>query len=137
MSLFEYIGKRIKTLRTNFGTKGISQDRLAKAVGVAPNTVSRWETATYRPSVEDLVNLSRFFGISVGDFFPGKSAKPEQLPDLLAIVEYLKPEDVEKLKSYAEFLRAQSLQPRKGRKRNPPLRDFWKNPGAKAAQTGA
>lgn len=129
MTLFEYIGKRIKTLRTNFGIRGISQARLADAVGVPHNTVSRWETATYRPGVEDLVNLSQFFGVPIGYFFPDKSAKTEQLPELLEIAHHLRPEDIEKLRSYAEFLMAQSLQAKKGRKRS--LRNFWKKPVSK------
>jgi len=35
------------------------------------NTISRWETATYKPSISDLERLARFFGVPVSDFFPG------------------------------------------------------------------
>ena len=74
MSLFAYVGQRIKELRTSFGDgKGISQDALARSLGIAPNTVSRWETATYNPSIEDLDKLARFFGTSILDFFPSEN----------------------------------------------------------------
>jgi hypothetical protein len=32
----------------------VSQEALAKALGTTSNTISRWETAVYKPSVEDL-----------------------------------------------------------------------------------
>ena len=34
------------------------------------NTVSRWETATYKPSISDLERLAKFFGVPVTIFFP-------------------------------------------------------------------
>ena len=45
MNLIEHIGQRIREFRTSYGGgTGISQDALAKALGVASNTVSRWES---------------------------------------------------------------------------------------------
>jgi transcriptional regulator with XRE-family HTH domain len=35
------------------------------------NTVSRWETATYKPSIAYLEVLARFFGVPMAVFFPG------------------------------------------------------------------
>ena len=52
MDLLKYIGGRIRELRQSYGGgDGISQDALAQALGVAKNTISRWETATHRPSI--------------------------------------------------------------------------------------
>ncbi len=110
-------------LRTAYGGQGISQEVLAKALGVAANTVSRWETATYRPSLEDLDKLARFFGKSILVFFP---AEPDQADDkvaaLLRAARKLPPEDVEELRRYAEFRRARSMygggeKPKSGRKK--------------------
>jgi len=123
MNLFEYIAARIRDSRTAYGGQGISQEALAKAIGVATNTVSRWETATYRPSLEDLDKLARFFGKSILEFFP---AEPDQADDkvaaLLRAARQLPPEDVEELRRYAEFRRARSMyvggeKPRVGRKK--------------------
>jgi transcriptional regulator with XRE-family HTH domain len=123
MNLFDYIANEIRELRTNYGGQGISQEALANALGVATNTVSRWETSTYHPSLEDLDKLARFFGESILVFFP---AEPDRADDkvaaLLRAARQLPPEDIDELRRYAEFRRARSLyeggeKPRAGRKK--------------------
>ena len=123
MDLFEYVAARIRDLRTSYGGEGISQEALAKAIGVVPNTISRWETATYRPTLEDLDKLARFFGKSILDFFPQEEAAAnDHLAALLRAAKQLDDEDLEELQRYAEYRRARSLyhkgvRPRAGRKR--------------------
>jgi transcriptional regulator with XRE-family HTH domain len=124
MNLFEHVGQRIRDLRLNYGSgQGLSQEALARSLGVAANTVSRWETATYRPSLEDLEHLARFFGVSILEFFPpDEVAGNDQMAALLRTAQQLKPEDLEELRRYAEFRRARSLyagqeRPQAGRKR--------------------
>ena len=117
LNLFAYVGQRIKELRKNYG-KGeeLSQEALASALKISTNTVSRWETATYRPSLEDLEKLARFFNVSILEFFPPEDTqKQEPLTALLRAAKQLKPEDVEELRRYAEFRRARSFY--KGRQR--------------------
>ena len=110
MDLFEHVGARIRDLRAGFGAQGLSQEALAKSLDVATNTISRWETATYHPSLTDLDKLARFFGVSMLSFFP-----PEQRPvddnlgALLRAAEKLKPSDLEELRRYAEFRWARHL----------------------------
>jgi transcriptional regulator with XRE-family HTH domain len=109
--LFEFIGSRIRELREQYnGGQGLSQQKLADALGVAPNTISRWETATYRPTVEDLDKMARFFGVSILDFFP-KEEQPQEakLAALLRTAKQLKPDDLDELRRYAEFRKARSL----------------------------
>lgn len=124
MNLVEYVGHRIKDLRSHYGAgEGISQDALAKALDVAANTVSRWETGTYRPSLEDLESLSRFFGISVLEFFPPEDVpKNDKVSALLRAASQLSENDLDELRRYAEFRRARGLyadgtRPTAGRKR--------------------
>jgi transcriptional regulator with XRE-family HTH domain len=124
MNLFEYVGQRIRDLRLDYGGgQGLSQEALAKSLGVVTNTISRWETATYRPSLEDLDKLARFFSVSILTFFPPEEAPAnDQVAALLRAAQQLKPEDLEELRRYAEFRRARSLyggqeRPRAGRKR--------------------
>ena len=123
MNLFEYISARIKDLRISYATEGISQEALANAVGVATNTVSRWETGTYRPSLEDLDKLARFFGKSILDFFPAEADRTDdKVAALLRAAKQLTPADVDELRRYAEFRRARTLygggeKPRAGRKK--------------------
>jgi transcriptional regulator with XRE-family HTH domain len=124
MDLFEYVAQRIRELRRSYGGgEGLSQEAMARALGVAPNTISRWETGTYRPSVEDLDKLARFFGVSILEFFPPDEARSDdRLAALLRAAKQLTPEDLEELRHYAEFRRARSLyeggtRPQPGRRR--------------------
>jgi transcriptional regulator with XRE-family HTH domain len=113
MNLIEYVGQRIREFRTGYGGgTGISQDALAKTLGVASNTVSRWETGTYRPTIEDLERLARFFGKSILDFFPKEgehTERNERIDALLRTAKQLNDEDVEELRRFAEFRRAQHV----------------------------
>ena len=110
MNLFSYVGNRIKELRTQYGKEGMSQESLAAELGVATNTISRWETATYHPNLEDLEKLARFFGKSILEFFPQQEApKDERVSALLRAAKDLHPNDLDELQRYAEFRRARSL----------------------------
>jgi len=113
MTLTEHVGQRIREFRTSYGGgTGISQDALAEALGVASNTISRWETATYRPTIEDLERLARFFGKSILDFFPKedvRTERDEKIDALLRTAKQLKDEDVDELRRYAEFRRARHV----------------------------
>lgn len=102
--LIDEIAAQIRELRRS---RGLSQEGLAAQLGVATNTISRWETGTYRPSIEDLERLARFFEVSIQEFFPQKkSNENEHLVQLLRAAKGLRPEDLEELRRYAEFRRA-------------------------------
>jgi transcriptional regulator with XRE-family HTH domain len=123
MDLFEYVGKRIRELRQNYGgTEGLSQEALSREMKVTANTISRWETATYHPSLEDLDRLARFFGVSVLEFFPREQPDAEErISALLRVAKQLPESDLEELRRFAEFRRARSIykggsRPRPGRK---------------------
>ena len=125
MDLLDQIAARIRDLRVNYNHgEGLSQDSLAAHLKVAPNTISRWETGTYRPSIKDLERISRFFGVSIKSFFPSQAIETdedENLKALLRAARQLHPADVEELRKYAEFRRARSIyqgktRPKPGRK---------------------
>ncbi len=109
--LLEYVGQRIRDLRASYGGgEGLSQEALAKALKVVPNTISRWETATYRPSLEDLDSLARFFGVSIMEFFPHEETRgDEPLTALLRAAKHLDPKDLDELRKYAEFRHARNF----------------------------
>jgi transcriptional regulator with XRE-family HTH domain len=113
MSLTEHVGQRIREFRTSYGGgTGISQDALAKALGVASNTVSRWETGIYKPTIEDLDRLARFFGKSIWEFFPSehiRTERDEKIDALLRAAKQLNDDDVEELRRFAEFRRARHV----------------------------
>ncbi len=110
MELIRYVGERIRQLRNNYGGNGISQEELAKSLKMAGNTVSRWETGTYRPSLEDLDALSRFFRVSILEFFPKDDEPAEsKVTALLRAAKDLPEDDIDELQKYAEYRRARAL----------------------------
>jgi len=125
MELLDHVAARIRDLRVNYNSgEGLSQDSLATHLKVAPNTISRWETGTYRPGLKDLERIARFFGVSIMSFIPSDMVDEEEdenLKALLRTARQLHPADLEELRKYAEFRRARGLyqgktRPQPGRK---------------------
>lgn len=58
-NIYNHIGETIQRLRTNWPEGKLSQEGLAEKLGTAANTVSRWETGTYKPTAEDLDKLAQ------------------------------------------------------------------------------
>jgi transcriptional regulator with XRE-family HTH domain len=125
MDLLDHVAARIRDLRVSYNSgDGLSQESLAIHLKVAPNTISRWETGTYRPGIKDLERLSRFFGVSMISFFPSEMVdddEDENLKALLRTARQLHPADLEELRKYAEFRRARGIyqgktRPKAGRK---------------------
>jgi transcriptional regulator with XRE-family HTH domain len=125
MDLLDHVAARIKELRVTYNNgEGLSQESLAIHLKVAPNTISRWETGTYRPSLKDVERISRFFGVSIMSFVPLELIDQEEdgnLKALLRTARQLHPADLEELRKYAEFRRARAIyegktRPRPGRK---------------------
>lgn len=105
MNIYQVIGARIRELRTHHLGRGISQDALAEAMGTTPNTISRWETATYKPAIEDLEKLARYFGEPIAVFFPNIEPAA-RLQVLLSATGDLDDEDLDELTRYAQFRKA-------------------------------
>src|ERR1700733_4287094 len=102
-SVRAYVGARIKELRNAYGEQGISQEALASDLKVATNTISRWETGTYEPTLNDLERLSRFFGVSIVQFFPqveGSDSKSQKVDALLRAAQSLQQDDLDELRRY-------------------------------------
>lgn len=122
MSINEHIARSITKLRVNYNSgKGISQSELANRLGEKPNTISRWETGSYKPKPEDLEKLSHFFNVSILTFFPNEEiTKEDELTAFFRGNKNLSEEDYEEIKRFAEFrIAAKNLIPKKssGRKR--------------------
>ena len=119
MDLLDHVAAKIRDLRINYNSgEGLSQEALATHLKVAPNTISRWETGTYRPSLKDVEKIARFFGVSVMSFLPQDMVgeeEDENLKALLRTARQLHPADVEELRRYAEFRKARAIYQGKGR----------------------
>lgn len=117
----KYVGQRIREFRTTYGGTGISQDALAKALKIATNTVSRWETGVYRPTIDDVTRLANFFGRRSYEFFPESERPVESDPrfdNIKRKLNQLNDRDVEAANKYIDFLYVQQMYEKKspGRK---------------------
>lgn len=62
----ENIGEKIYKLRTE---KKVSQEKLALELGVARQTVSKWEMNVTQPMLENVESMCNFFCVDIGYFF--------------------------------------------------------------------
>lgn len=53
---------RLRELRK---TKGISQLRLAMDLSTTQNTISRYETGAHEPGISELIQIAKYFHVSV------------------------------------------------------------------------
>ncbi len=63
------LDKRIRQLRIEWG---INQKELGDAVGVSKQSVSNWENGNIMPSIDLLIRLADFFGVSA-DYLLGRA----------------------------------------------------------------
>jgi transcriptional regulator with XRE-family HTH domain len=102
--LYITIGKTIRQLRGE-----MSQEALAKELDVAPNTLSRWETGTYKPTPADLDLIARSFGVPITIFFPDQPAEDQRVKALTSATGGLDDQDFEEVLRYAQFRRARRV----------------------------
>ncbi len=64
-------------------TAGLSQDGLARQLGVSRQAISKWELGTAMPETENIVKLAQIFDVKV-DYLLGHTvlSKPAVLPQL-------------------------------------------------------
>ena len=98
-------GTKIKNLRNK---RGITQEALAKAMGVTPQTVSKWENDVTMPDVALLPELSVFFGVTIDELFSLDAKKQMERIDnriyeagLISVVEATQME--ENLREFAKM----------------------------------
>lgn len=73
------INERIAFLRKE---KGLTQEELAKALGVTNQAVSKWESSQCCPDIQLLPYIADFFNISLDELFNRKQISP--LYDIIA-----------------------------------------------------
>lgn len=61
MREYSMLNQKIRELRN---LRSISQVELASALGVTKQSVSNWENDNIQPSIEMLIKLANFFGVS-------------------------------------------------------------------------
>ena len=76
------IGKFISELRRE---RGLTQEQLAEKLGTSNKTISRWENGNYMPPVEMLMELSKFFEVSINELLSKAMPTPTR-PHLLILL---------------------------------------------------
>ncbi len=74
------LGEAIRSART---AKGMTQEALAEAIGVVPQTVSKWERGESQPDTELLSPLADALGISLDRLFDRQSGSWEDAREAL------------------------------------------------------
>ena len=105
-SIYEHIGQKIRQLRKKYPKGELSQEDLASKLKIASNTVSRWETGTYKPTPKDLDGLARFFSVSITEFFPDLEPDDARVTALTSATGGLDDSDFDEVIRYAEFRKA-------------------------------
>jgi transcriptional regulator with XRE-family HTH domain len=113
--IYEKIGQKIKILRTTYPGGALNQEELAKKLKIPANTLSRWETGKYKPKVENLDHLARFFGVPITVFIPSIKIEDPRMDALASATGGLNDKDFEEVIRYAEFRKVRkSLEEAKG-----------------------
>ena len=79
------LGKKIAYYRKN---KNITQDALAKLLGISNQAVSKWETDQSYPDVELLPKIADIFGITMDELFDREGGVPEKDDDFSEVKVY-------------------------------------------------
>ena len=84
--------KNLKRLRT---ARALTQEQAALALGVSPQTVSRWECASTQPDITMLPAIARLYGVTIDDLYREQSLAYENYAQRLASIfeSTLQPED--------------------------------------------
>jgi transcriptional regulator with XRE-family HTH domain len=100
VSLSNEVARRLREERER---QRLSQQELANRLGVASNTISRWETATNQPGLDDLDRIATQLGIPVGDLISFNAATTDKQDRLMRIVQMLPAADVREVEEYAKY----------------------------------
>ena len=105
------LGKKIRQLRFK---AGLTQEQLAEKLGIAAQSVSKWETAAAMPDITALPLLAEIFGVSIDDLFDlSNEQRLNRIESRMDMEEEL-PQDV--FMEYEEFLKTR-LNDEKDKKR--------------------
>ena len=77
------LGKKIIAMRNE---KNLSQEQLAEKLNVTRQTISNWENGKFYPDIDSLVNLSKFFNVSLDNLLSYDDKVLDYLKDSTDIV---------------------------------------------------
>ena len=99
------IAERLTELRTK---KGITQNELAKALSVSNKTISKWENGMSAPSLNMLITLSDFYGVTT-DSLLGREDDSAQSPIPKRLSEVRRNERIMNIFSYLDEIAPENM----------------------------
>ena len=66
----KHLGKRLRELRVK---NEMSQEDVARAIGVSPQAISKWETGKSDPDISNLISISSLFRVPVDELLDQES----------------------------------------------------------------
>jgi len=102
--VLEFIIKRIQGLRD---TRGISARDLSLSMGQNSGYINKIETKQGKPSIEGLVYISEYFGITLSEFFDEGTENPIKVKVLLDEVKRLDGDSLDLLIGTAKKMKNQ------------------------------
>lgn len=92
------LGENIKSLRTK---RGVTQETLAKKLGVTYQAVSKWENNSAMPDIQLLPAISVYFGVTIDELFDlSEAARLERIGNMLQEQRMLTPEVFQETEQY-------------------------------------
>ena len=92
------IGGKIKAVRL---AASMTQEQLARKLGVSAQAVSKWESGTNMPDIQILPELSVIFGVTIDSLFDmTDESKMERLDNMMYSIRFLSEEDFRNAESY-------------------------------------
>ena len=85
--------------------KGITQEELAKNIGVTFSCVALWETKKRKINVNYLKKIAKYFDVSL-DYLTGGSSiqKTEKEKELIDLINQLNDEQVQEISTFIDYL---------------------------------
>ena len=102
--VLEFIITRIQKLRD---TRGISARDLSLSLGQNTGYINKIETKQGKPSIDGLVFICEYFGISLAEFFDDGSESPLKVKELLTEVKGLDGDSLDLLIGTAKKMKGQ------------------------------
>ena len=88
------IAEKLQTLRR---TKGMSQEQLAEQLNVSRQAISKWELGESMPDTENVITLSKLFGVSIDYLLNDEFQSDNDIPAVKENRQLLKSEYHKKL----------------------------------------
>ncbi|MGI6268982.1 MAG: helix-turn-helix domain-containing protein [Candidatus Howiella sp.] len=86
-------------------SKGVSARDMSLSIGQNPGYINNIETGKSKPSLDGIIYICEYLGITPSEFFDDSSVNPSKANDLLKIAKHLDSEQLDHLIAIAKGLK--------------------------------